>query len=1608
MTVTVIPDTTNNYAEYQISTSITGNGKSNDLAQGVDYVYVQFDTATVLPSSISASLISINGLPLNSAPSIADQTISMLVPVNIENDGNPEINIVISASAQIKNPGDSGSHSLNIWTTGSTDDDPPGVGTYTLYLSSSTVSVASVTPNPSVADENASYNVSFNVGNGGFLTANVSSIVLAFDPDTDVPTGSLSGVTVNSTAATAVASNDTVVITSPVNIDNDGSVQVVFASGVGLKNPVTAGDYTLSVSTSSEPTFVSSESYTISPFGQLSISAISSKPDTVNQSGEFAFDLRTGSSGALTGESDGLTVIFEPNTYLPGTISSGNISIFTNGNGYNAYSVSVSNSDPTDEDTVAIVTPYDIPASSDVTITFNSSAGYQNPSVAGNYVIKLYTSVETTPVTSNSFSIFATTTQVSEALVTPVSSDPNINSSYEMEFTLGSKGRLKAGTSTVTVSFPSGYTVSGTAANYDSTYITIAGGSPIKIDETSQIAANATNRTVQITVPDNALTENNNSINLFIGGEVGNTTITNPTTEGTYQVAVNTSVETGTVQSTSFSIGGTSIDILSIARNDSTVNSTSSYDFYLDIQTQLNKNNNDYIKIVFPSGTILPETINIANMSIDGDQPKTPINVNTETRTITARVSTSINPDNPQYDPFHVIISEAAGIINPSVPSSTFYRYTLYTSKDTKLVTSDYYQMVSSDSSVSNVSASASPAVVNISNVAYTINFTTSSIGRLIGGAAAGSSTITVDFDNATIVPATITAGNVEVNSVPCQNVTVDASGAGGIVTVTVPNGVTIENGTSATVLFKSTLGFANADISDGTYTVQVKTSSDGINGSGNYTLTASQDLFITSVTPSPSLQNASAGYSVAFTLGSGGALSIGDTIRIIFPSNTYLPQTMSTSDVLVNGSNPPSAPLISGQTLKIRAPEILSGLDPVTVLINQVAGVLNPTTIQSYTLQVTTDAEAGPFTSPSYSITKTSTTVSSINVIPNPITPSVAADYTVDYTTGANGRLIAGTSTITVTFNTQTTVSTTPGDYGSTYITVDGSQTQIPTTDITIVGKAITMVVPSGVSVDNGDAVSILISGTNPITNPAAGSYTLQVKTSVETSDITSNSYTISNAQAVTGIVNSLSVSTVNAESAYEIRFRAAVRIAAGGTITVTFPSNTLVPSSMPNATVTIAHDASNPDADTPNNASAVSTNSSTRVVTITIPEVIADVAPDSVIVRFLSSAGLENPSLDGSKTLQVKTSSQNVNGTSAAYTLNTTTTTILNFSIDVTPRESSVSGQYTYSFTTGSLGRLVAGTSTIHLFIPDDATFTQGVPALSKVTVNGTAAQALTLNTGAGTDPDELIVTVPSSVTIGNSTNVTVIIDETAGLQNASTTTALNYSAFTSVETSGQGGDFSLPVELSSFTAESESGVNYLEWVTESELENAYWMIERKKISKEEYNAIQKGEVDVSMVGKPFEVLDHIEGQGSISLETQYSYADSLVEVGSVYGYRLADVSYNGDVTYHDVIYVEVQAPSEFVLFKNYPNPFNPSTTIKYNLPVESRVELKIYSVLGQEIITLVDDMEKAGYHQMQWNGTTRYGQSVASGMYILAFRAKGSGGKEHTKMMKILLIK
>ncbi len=93
----------------------------------------------------------------------------------------------------------------------------------------------------------------------------------------------------------------------------------------------------------------------------------------------------------------------------------------------------------------------------------------------------------------------------------------------------------------------------------------------------------------------------------------------------------------------------------------------------------------------------------------------------------------------------------------------------------------------------------------------------------------------------------------------------------------------------------------------------------------------------------------------------------------------------------------------------------------------------------------------------------------------------------------------------------------------------------------------------------------------------------------------------------------------------------------------------------------------------------------------------------------------------------------------------------------------------------------------------------------------------------------------------------------------------------------------------------------------------------------------------------------------------------------------------------------------PTDTYLYPNFPNPFNPSTEIRFDLPQATHTELKVYNIRGQVVTTLVDEVVPAGVHQVSWNGKDSFGQAVASGVYVYSLRSA-----KFQDARKMLLIK
>ncbi|MBT3629756.1 MAG: T9SS type A sorting domain-containing protein [Candidatus Marinimicrobia bacterium] len=189
--------------------------------------------------------------------------------------------------------------------------------------------------------------------------------------------------------------------------------------------------------------------------------------------------------------------------------------------------------------------------------------------------------------------------------------------------------------------------------------------------------------------------------------------------------------------------------------------------------------------------------------------------------------------------------------------------------------------------------------------------------------------------------------------------------------------------------------------------------------------------------------------------------------------------------------------------------------------------------------------------------------------------------------------------------------------------------------------------------------------------------------------------------------------------------------------------------------------------------------------------------------------------------------------------------------------------------------------------------------------------------------------------------------------------------------------GTDLSLPVELTYFKGKSTSKGIALSWETASEIENQGFIIERKM------EGAQASKLMTSYLKNPA-----LEGAGSTTSSSQYSWIDTDVKPGSTYYYTLSDVDYQGSETRHKALKVTYTEPEEdtkplaFQVSSIYPNPFNPSTSIQLNLDEAATLSLSIYNAKGQLVESLVQNQDySAGEHTLNWHAG-----AVSSGIYFV----------------------
>jgi hypothetical protein len=189
-------------------------------------------------------------------------------------------------------------------------------------------------------------------------------------------------------------------------------------------------------------------------------------------------------------------------------------------------------------------------------------------------------------------------------------------------------------------------------------------------------------------------------------------------------------------------------------------------------------------------------------------------------------------------------------------------------------------------------------------------------------------------------------------------------------------------------------------------------------------------------------------------------------------------------------------------------------------------------------------------------------------------------------------------------------------------------------------------------------------------------------------------------------------------------------------------------------------------------------------------------------------------------------------------------------------------------------------------------------------------------------------------------------------------------------------------LPVELTTFTGAVINKTVLLKWSTATESNNAGFYIERKSSSD-------------------WVNLGFITGKGISNVVSNYQFTDKTPS-GKTVDYRLKQLDNNGSFKYSDI--VEVSLKIRNLIVTNYPNPFNPSTNIRYSVPFDSRVSVVIFNSLGQKVDELTNGIQQQGDYEIKWNAGMH-----ASGIYLLSVTAEAvNGSDKNSTIIKINLIK
>ena len=275
-------------------------------------------------------------------------------------------------------------------------------------------------------------------------------------------------------------------------------------------------------------------------------------------------------------------------------------------------------------------------------------------------------------------------------------------------------------------------------------------------------------------------------------------------------------------------------------------------------------------------------------------------------------------------------------------------------------------------------------------------------------------------------------------------------------------------------------------------------------------------------------------------------------------------------------------------------------------------------------------------------------------------------------------------------------------------------------------------------------------------------------------------------------------------------------------------------------------------------------------------------------------------------------------------------------------------------------------------------------------RYTSDGWANSSFVLATGSGTSYS---ATIPGSAIIADptknqfyvlTTTVSAIDHATADLCtiNLSNNNNLNYT---------------LPVELSSFTANMNGRNVQLNWETKTEKNSNVFIIEKVLVPDQNTSLNGDSKLNWQNVGT-------VKAADLSNSTKSYSFTDNNLKPGK-YDYRLKMVDNDGTYEYSNIVETDITLPNSLELNQNYPNPFNPTTKISYQLPSDAKVTLDVFNITGEKVAQLVNEGQSAGYYSYNF-GTNR---TLSSGIYYYRINAIDIvTGNVYSSVKKMMMIK